>query len=91
VARGPDCGGGRDLIRLDRTIFDELALGELAAGAFRAGNGQAGDAGDRILYDTDSGDLYYDADGSGTGAAAIHFATLAGAPVISHTDFFVVA
>jgi len=47
-------------------------------------------ADDRILYDTASKSLFYDADGAG-GAAAVKFATigtLTGS--LDHTDFFVV-
>ena len=44
----------------------------------------------RIVYDTALGKLYYDADGSGTGYAAVWFATLTGAPTLTTTDFLVV-
>jgi|GEM_PF-1764868 len=44
----------------------------------------------RIVYDTALGKLHYDADGSGTGYAAVWFATLTGAPTLTATDFLVV-
>ena len=67
-----------DSIEMSRTVFFGLAPGStLLTGAFRSGAGvtTAGDADDRIIYDTTTGDLYYDADGAG-GAAATKFATL---------------
>jgi Ca2+-binding RTX toxin-like protein len=47
----------------------------------------AGDADDRILYNTSTGALYYDADGSGTEATAVRFATLRGKPALDAGDF----
>jgi len=46
------------------------------------------DANDRVIYDVSTGNLYYDADGSGRGAAVL-IATLEGAPSISAADFAV--
>ncbi len=55
-----------DVIHLDNAAFVGLANGTLAASAFAASlTGQAADATDRILYETDTGFLYYDADGTG--------------------------
>ena len=61
-------------------------MGALPAGAFAIG-AAAGQADDRIVYDPASHKLYYDADGSGAGAA-IHFATLYGANLnLTAADF----
>jgi Ca2+-binding RTX toxin-like protein len=80
---------GSDKILLDDAIFTAMAgLGTLGAGAFRQGN-VAQDADDRILYDTTTGFLFYDADGNGAGSAVV-FARLEGAPVIANTDFIVI-
>ena len=49
---------------------------------------QAQDANDRILYDTTTGRLSYDADGNGAGAA-VAFATLFGSPSLAATDILV--
>ena len=49
----------------------------------------AADATDRIVYDSTTGDLYYDSDGVG-GAASVKFAALTGAPTLAATDFEVV-
>jgi len=83
---------GEDEIRLSRGIFTTLALGDLNASAFRSGAGvsTAGDADDRIVYDSAAGHLYYDADGTGA-KAAIKFATLTGAPLITEADFDIIA
>ena len=49
----------------------------------------AQDADDRILYDAATGNLYFDADGNGAGAAVL-FATLNSHPVINAGDFTVI-
>lgn len=54
-----------------------------------SGTGAAGDATDYILYNTNTGALFYDADGNGV-AAAIQFATLTGKPALSAGEFLVV-
>jgi Ca2+-binding RTX toxin-like protein len=79
-----------DTVSLENGIFSSLATtGPLAAANFRASaEGVAADSNDFILYDTDSGALYYDADGNGAGTAVL-FATLTGAPTISNADFIV--
>jgi Ca2+-binding RTX toxin-like protein len=79
---------GVDQMQLDRSVFTKIALGDLAPGAFYRGTA-AHDAGDRIIYNTGTGSLYYDADGNGAGASIL-FATLAGAPSVSYTDFFII-
>ena len=72
------------------------ALG--SSGAFAAGDARfhaaAGangghDANDRVVYNTSTGQLYYDADGNGAGAAEI-FATLTTKPVITASDIVVI-
>jgi Ca2+-binding RTX toxin-like protein len=80
-----------DTIRLDNAIFAAVgATGTPASGYFRANTtGVAQDKNDYILYETDTGKLFYDADGNGSGAA-IHFATLTGNPTITVTDFQVI-
>jgi Ca2+-binding RTX toxin-like protein len=47
------------------------------------------DANDRIIYDSNSGALYYDGDGIG-GTAAIQFAEVNPGLGLTHLDFFVV-
>jgi len=85
-----------DQIELDGDVFaanSALAAGgsgPLAASRFRANTtGEAEDVNDYIIYDTDDGRLYFDADGDGAGAA-IEFAQLTGAPTIAFNDFEVI-
>ncbi len=57
-----------DTIWLDDALFTGLTPGTLAVSAFGANaTGLAGDASDRLIYDTDTGALWYDRDGTGAG------------------------
>ncbi len=81
---------GIDKIRLggDPTQpFAALASGALAAGAFVIGPA-ALQADDVLIYDSGTGALFYDADGSGA-QAAIQFATLAPGLGLTAADFIV--
>ncbi len=78
-----------DTIALENNgVFVGLSGGALPASAFVIGTA-AQDAGDRIVYDQATGRLFFDADGSGSGAQ-VQFAVLAGAPIISASDFTVI-
>jgi len=80
-----------DTIRLENAIFTGLVAGALTAAAFRSNTtGQAADATDRIIYETDTGVLWYDADGSGAGATRVGFADLAGGLSMSASEFSVI-
>jgi Ca2+-binding RTX toxin-like protein len=66
---------GEDIILLEYDVFTGLTYhGPLYADSFHIG-AQAADANDRIIYDAESGKLFYDADGTGS-AAAVQFALL---------------
>jgi Ca2+-binding RTX toxin-like protein len=80
-----------DTILLDRRIFAEVGdAGQLAMGAFHLGAaGFARDADDRVIYDTDSGALSYDADGDGDDGA-IQFARLIANLGLSADDFVII-
>jgi len=89
-----DFAPGADELVFQNGVF--TALG--AAGAWGAGDGRfhagagasAGqDADDRLVYDTLTGNLYYDADGAG-GMDAQIVATLANLPALSASDITVV-
>jgi Ca2+-binding RTX toxin-like protein len=79
---------GSDRILLDNTVFSALSEGGLAPTAFVVGTA-ALDADDRIIYDSATGNLFYDADGNGAGAA-VQFATLSGHPILTANDFGVI-
>lgn len=81
-----------DKIALDNAIFRKAGpLGALADGAFAMG-AVATEADDRILYDTMTGALYYDADGNKAGGVeAVQFALLeTGIDDLAASDFVVV-
>lgn len=91
-----DFQSGIDSIQLSRAIFRSLGTttGGLDATRFWAGAGVVGghDADDRIVYNTTTGALYYDADGSGRGAAVqICLLGTAAHPTIASTDFQIIA
>jgi Ca2+-binding RTX toxin-like protein len=84
-----DFAAGSDRIALDDAVFTAIGgPGALNAGAFVTGTAAA-DANDRIIYNGANGQLFYDADGNGAGAAVL-FATLQGAPILSASDFMVI-
>ena len=62
-----------DTIQLENAVFTGLGsgTGTLDSSMFRSGAGvtTAGDSSDRIIYNTTSGALFYDADGTGATAA----------------------
>ncbi|UVF22856.1 hypothetical protein HPT29_028565 (plasmid) [Microvirga terrae] len=80
-----------DTVRLDNAVFTKVgANGTLKSGAFWTNNtGKAHDKDDRVIYDKDSGVLYYDADGSGKGAA-VAFATISKNLGMTNKDFYVI-
>jgi len=79
-----------DTIFLENLFFTGLPGGLLAAAAFRASlTGQAADATDRILYETDTGNLFFDADGTGAGGR-VRFAVVDIGLAMTQTDFFVI-
>ena len=79
-----------DTLQLENAVFAKLTTtGTLSAANFRSGVGaHALDSNDYVLYDTGTGKLYYDADGSGAGAA-IQTAALTGMPTITNADIFI--
>jgi Ca2+-binding RTX toxin-like protein len=91
IDRISDFNVANDVILLDNLIFTAIGgNGALALGAFyKSAAGIANAADDRIIYDTDSGALSYDADGSG-GDDAVQFAQLRANLNLSALDFFVI-
>lgn len=83
-----DFASGIDKLVLDDAVFASLAPGALPGAAFNTGTA-ATEADDRIIYDTATGALYFDADGLG-GAAAVQFATIKGHPPVVASDFLII-
>jgi hypothetical protein len=79
-----------DQINLENAIFTTLAsTGFLAANLFKNTAFGAVDADDRIIYNSATGALVYDTDGSGAAAATL-FAQLSSGLAIDANEFFVV-
>jgi Ca2+-binding RTX toxin-like protein len=86
---------GTDKIHLSKSIFTNAgAAGNLKSDAFwsAAGAVKGHDADDRVVYNTTTGALYYDADGSGSGAAVqIALLGTSSHPTTALSDFAVIA
>jgi Ca2+-binding RTX toxin-like protein len=87
-------GNNWDSLRFDNAAFTALgADGRFTAGdaRFFAGAGATAghDADDRIVYNTSTGQLYYDADGAG-GADSQLVATIQGAAPVVAPDIWVI-
>lgn len=87
VDRITDFATAIDQLRLDDAVFTGLALGKLANSAFEIGT-QATSANDRIIYDSATGALFLDADGTGA-TAQVRFATLVPGTTLVAADIFV--
>jgi Ca2+-binding RTX toxin-like protein len=77
-----------DTILLENAVFTGLANGALAPGAFVAGSAAA-DADDRIVYNSATGQIFFDADGNGAGAQVL-FATVNAGTILTASDFMVI-
>ncbi|MGK9259421.1 calcium-binding protein [Sinorhizobium meliloti] len=82
-----------DRLFLSKSVFTTLSGGTLAATQFYAAAGatDAQNVNQKIIYDTTSGALYYDADGSLSGHTAVQFAVLSTQPGLTAGDFVLVA
>jgi Ca2+-binding RTX toxin-like protein len=80
-----------DTIRLDNAIFTKIVgLNTMTADQFvKNTTGNAADAKDRIIYETDTGNIYYDADGSGSGAKVL-FAKVSVGLAMTEKDFYII-
>lgn len=84
-----DFESGADKICLSSQLFHELN-GQIDENNFLVNQtGQAEDADDRLIFDTDTRTLYYDADGFG-GEASIAFVTLTGVQSLSVGDIMLI-
>ncbi|MFZ2449291.1 MAG: calcium-binding protein [Methylovulum miyakonense] len=80
-----------DTIKLENSVFTALTTtGQLAADAFKIiGNGNVVDDTDHILYNTSTGAVQYDADGSGA-IAAVLVAIIGKGLAVTEADFMVI-
>jgi Ca2+-binding RTX toxin-like protein len=89
-----DFATGADKLHLDDAAFTAIgAMGNFASGDGRFvanSSGTAQDAGDRVIFNSSTGALYYDADGSGTGAAAQLIATVQSGATVAAADIVVI-
>ena len=84
-----DFVAGLDDMLLRATVFAGIGVGALAGFRFHAGlSGQALNADTRIIYETDNGNLWYDADGNGAGLR-VQFGDLAAGLGVTASDFTV--
>lgn len=87
-----DLALGVDDLELSKSVFSALGTAgtDLDASQFRSGAGFTSGVtlAQRIIYDTNTGELFYDRDGSGA-AASVKFAVLTDAPAIGVGDIFV--
>ncbi|MBM6584246.1 hypothetical protein ILT44_29040 [Microvirga sp. BT689] len=78
-----------DSIQLAASVFNRAGLkGSLKAKAFWSGSA-AHDQDDRVIYNNETGYLYYDPDGTG-GASQKMIAKLSKGLAVTHKDFFIV-
>jgi Ca2+-binding RTX toxin-like protein len=80
-----------DTIWLENSVFTKVGSnGTLKAGAFWSNNtGKAHDKDDRIIYDKNSGVLYYDPDGTGS-AKSVAFTTISKNLSMTNKDIYVI-
>ncbi len=78
---------GVDHLQFERYYFGGIASTPFNPAEFTIGK-QAADAGDRLIYDSTSGALYYDPDGTGS-QAQIKIAILDGHPTLDASDILV--
>ena len=82
---------GTDHLQLVSSGFGGLALGALGAGNLVSGAAPVANlASAQFLYNTTSGQVSFDADGTGAGAA-VNLVTLVGSPPVTAADFLLVA
>lgn len=86
-----NAAGNNDRFLLDDAIFAGIFnTGTTMDAALLAANaGGIATASSRIIYDTSTGALYYDQDGSAGAHARIQFATVSGHPALTSVDFMV--
>ncbi len=77
-----DFVSGTDRIELDGEIFTAIESGKIDEVFVANETGEATSEDQRLIYNTETGELFYDADGSGDGSAGL-IATLTGKPALT--------
>lgn len=78
-----------DNLYFSRAAFNDSPGNKLLSAADVTADGGTGlAASHRFLYDTDSGNLFYDEDG--VAGNAVQIATLTGAPILSSADILMI-
>ncbi len=83
---------GEDIFTFSRAVFTAFAttpLGPLSSSMFKVGTA-ATTTDQHIIYNSSTGNLYYDSDGSGS-AAMVQVAFLSGKPTVTSSSFSIVA
>ncbi|MDZ8069775.1 MAG: hypothetical protein RMY64_29905 [Nostoc sp. DedQUE08] len=75
-------GFGSGLTAGDFVMADQILIGSGAVAKTSAGQ--------RFIYNTSTGALFFDADGNQTGFGTVQIATLSNKPLISSNDIFVI-
>lgn len=89
VDRITDFKVSEDTIRLDNAVMPRLGSALDATEFWKSTTGLAHDASDRLIYETDTGWLNYDSNGSAAGGS-VHIATLAPHLALTYADFMVI-
>jgi serralysin len=85
-----DYNASADTLLLDGSVFLGLGTGQIARSAFAANAmGLARDSNDRIVFETDTGRVFYDGDGTGAGRKVL-FATVSSGIAMTYQDFVVI-
>jgi Ca2+-binding RTX toxin-like protein len=80
---------GGDKFWMENAVFTKLGTAGALNPAFVRLGAAATEADDYLVYNNTTGNLYYDSNGAGDGAAVL-FATLTTKPILSAGDFVVI-
>lgn len=89
VDRIADFNVKQDTILLDNAVMSALGRALEAREFWKSTSGLAHDRNDRIIYETDTGWLNYDGDGSAA-RGAVHIATLTPDLALTYSNFVVI-
>ncbi|WP_230532927.1 M10 family metallopeptidase C-terminal domain-containing protein, partial [Microvirga roseola] len=85
-----DFATGEDKFQLSRSVFTNASGGTyIDSWSFAVGSA-ATSSSHRIVYNQATGDLFYDADGSGAAAAQVKFAAVTAGSTLNWTHFLLV-